>query len=299
MLQKNNERYKLSPTEIKAIEKHFHGKFPVKLVYPPARIVKSRLKHNRRPDKPNSIAFDLKADVKTDSGIEVWRYFENEITLDRGEKRYTPRKFNFKGSTFLQRNDIELIFFLLKKSPYCKEGDNQGPIVKFMFEDLVSEAEKRAEKKMKSAKVDTLVYDTDKGLSVEKIRNIAKAMGIANVDNLKDAQVRVALDDRMVKPGNLDKFLAMADMEGHDAEMAIRIDIQSVIDKHLLRFVPADKMWYWTVEGQKKGRSLCRVTVGTTPLDTLFNLYKADTGFQDDIKAVLLTGKVDSEGDPK
>jgi len=58
MLYKNDVIFELSrfPKEIEKIEKHFHGKFPVKVVYPSDRIVKSRLKHNVLPDKPNSIS---------------------------------------------------------------------------------------------------------------------------------------------------------------------------------------------------------------------------------------------------
>lgn len=306
MLLKNDAPYFLNKVDIDAVKKHFHNKFPVKVIYPPSRIIPSKLKHNRLPDKPNSIAFDFKATVKTPTGTEVWRYYENMYIDNKGMKHYAPKKFRFSGQEFLEEGDIEKIFFLLYKCPYrfrdedkrpksksdvgSPEEEKQGRIVKFMFEDLVTEAEKKAEKKQLAAKIDTLIFDPDRGLSTLKLRQVAKAMNVPNVDLLTDAQVRVHLDTRIGnrKP-EIDRFLEMIDSE---LELSTRVDIQKVLDMDLLRYDDIKKTWYWKIEGQKGGKSLVRVTPGLNAQEALYQLYQGDDNFRQDIKAILLSGKI-------
>ena len=289
MLYKNDVIYDLSKAkvEIEEIEKHFHGKFPVKVVYPPERIVKSKLKHNRKPDKPASISFDLKAIVKTPTGTEVWRYAENVIIDEKGFKRYTPKKFLFHGSKWLNRNDIELIYFLLMKSEYCKGGANQGTMVKFVFEDLVTEAEKRAEKKALSTKIDGLLYGENFGLPEEKLRAVAKAYFINNVDGLTLAQVQWQLDTRINStPDGQDKFLKMVNAED---EIKTRMSIQKAMDIELLKYDVGKKTWFWQTEGEKGATIALKVPPTKSANDALYEHYLGNEEFRDDLQSALLT----------
>jgi hypothetical protein len=287
MLYKNDEIYRLVPTETKAIEEYFHRKFPVKVVYPPTRIVKSRLPNNRLPDKPRSISFDLKAVVKTPNGTETWRYADNVLVDNKGNKKYKPKKFIFDGSRALDRNDIELIYFLLKKSEYCMGGDNQGSMVKFKFEDLVTEAELKAEKKRLSAKIDNLLYGEELGLPEEKLRLLAKAYFIKNVDTLTRAMVSNALYNVITSAHDgADKFFSMINA---DEEIKTRVSIQKIIDMEVLKFDGAKRVWYWQATGEKGSSILCKVPPNKTAQDTLYDLYMGDQGFRDDVQAVLLT----------
>jgi hypothetical protein len=286
MLYKNDEQIKLNKAEIDSLVKHFHGKFPVKIIYPQERIIPSKLKHNRLPDKPNSISFDLKAIVKTENGAEVWRYAEQVIIDNGGKKKYVPKKFRFSGSRFLERNDIELIYFLLNKSEYCRGGKNQGKMVKFVFEDLVTEAEKRAEKKEIDTKIDMLLYNKDMGLPEERLRLVAKAYFIKNVDELTLSQVKNTLNDRIHdgKSGP-DKFF---DMVNADEELNTRASIQKAIDMQLLVYDLGKKTWEWkTSEGKRE--QICKVPPTKAPQDALFDVFMGDKGFREDVQAALLT----------
>jgi hypothetical protein len=291
--------YSLStrPEEIKAIEKYFHNKFPVKVVYPPERIVPSRLKHNRLPDKPNSISFDLKATVRTKNGTEVWRYAENVTVDGKGLKKYTPKKFIFNGARFLDRNEIELIYFLLRKSQYCKGGDNEGRLVKFVFEDLISEAEKKVEKKSIDAKINSLLYG-DLALPEERLRLLAKAYSIKNVDTLTFSQVKIVLDGKIheSKEG-ADKFFNMVD---GDQEIDIRVSIQKAIDMNILKFDITKKGWFWITKDGKNVLA-CKVPPSKNANESLYDLYNGDESFRDDLKAALITknpkaGKTNAKG---
>jgi len=285
MLYKNDVIYDLSKAklEIEEIEKYFHNKFPVKVVYPSERIVESRLKHNRLPDKPNSISFDLKATVKTDKGTEVWRYAEQVVTDDRGRKQYLPKKFRYNGARYLERTDIELIFFLLRKSTFCQGGDNEGRRVKFVFEDLVSEAEKQAARKETENKLATLLYNKETGLSEERLRLVAKAYFVKNVDELTISQVRIILDGKVHRSKDgPEKFFKMVNA---DVELNARQSIQKAVDMGLI--VSGAKEWAWkTPEG--KTEHICNIPPTRSADDVIYDTYKGDDGFRKDLMAALL-----------
>jgi hypothetical protein len=288
MLYKNDGVYTLADNEIKAIEKQFHGKFPIRVMYPPDRVVKSRSKHNRLPDKPNSISFDLKATVKTSKGTEIWRYADSVITDQHGRKIYSPKKFRFNGNRMLERNDIELIYFLFKKSEYCLGGENQGKMNKFVFEDLVSDAERKAEKMAVETKIGIMLFG-DKGLCIpeDRLRDIAKAYHINGIDNLTLAQVRIILNEQIHK--SKDGPTRFFDMIDDDEGTTIRTEIQRAVDLKLLNYQIEKKTWFWkTKEGIRPVKG-GKVPPNKNPNQALFDLYKGDVAFKDDLDAVLLT----------
>jgi hypothetical protein len=286
MLYKNEEIYKLDAKEVKGIEEYFHNKFPVKMIYPPDRIQKSRLPHNRLPDKPASLSFKLRSVVKTDMGTQIWRYAENVVVGDHGKKKYMPANFVFEGEKWLKRDDIELIFFLLRKCEHCSGGDNNTGKVMFMFEDLVTEAEKRAEKKEKESRLDILLYNKEYGMEEERLRDIAMALDITVADKSL-AQVKNAISDKVHTMKNgFDRFF---DMVNAPEEIATRVNIKKVIDMGVLQFHDKNREWQWqTPQGTEKVKG-GKVSPNKTPIEALYDLYKGDESFRDDMQAVLLT----------
>lgn len=292
MLYKNDEPYKLSPNDIKGIEDFFHNKFPLRVIYPPERIQKPKNAHNKRPDKPNSISFDLRAVVRTNTGTEVWRYAENVTVDERGIKRFTPKKFIFNGIRMLDRKEIELIFFLKKKSPYCLGGDNQGSMVKFMFEDLVTEAEKKVARKKIQSKIDVLLYNEDLGLKEDRLRSIAKAYFIKGVDGMSLAQVKMSLDQviNATKDGP-GKFFEMVNADG---EIKARSTITQAIDKGVIVLSTSGKTKLWTWKTKEGSETICRVPPDKKPDEALYEYYLGNKSFQEDVNAVLLSGNKDA-----
>jgi hypothetical protein len=289
-LYKNDLVYDLSksPQEIKDVEEFFHGKFPVKVVYPPERIIKSRLPHNRLPDQPNSISFDYRATVKTDKGLEVWRYAENIIVDNKGQKKYVPKKFLFDGTRYLKRNDIELIFFLLRKSEFCVGGDNFQGDAKFMFEDKYSEAERRAEKKKIEVRVDKMLYDDDSPLDEEKLRAIAGAYQVVNVETYSLSQVRNTLRDRIFStPKGPQEFFLMV---GDDEQIQARNSITKAMKMGVLKCDLEKGTWYWQSAGEDGAMtSVCKVPPTKTPNEAIYDYYLGNNTFREDLQAVLLT----------
>lgn len=297
MLYKNDEQYKLDPKEIASVKEFFHNKFPVEVVYPPDRIVKSRLPHNRLPDQPNSISFDLKSTVKALDGAEVWRYADDIIYDKNGKRKYLPRKFRFAGTRYLDLTDIDLIFFLLRKSEYRYISDDerkenpklkQSRQPKFMFKDLITEADRKVEKKATESKITTLLYNPDLGLSEEKIRQVAKAYFIKSVDDLSLSQVKILLETKIgeKKTGGPEKFFRMVNA---DEEIDARSSIQAVIDMNFIRYDTAKGSWFWNTEGENGKSQICKVSKNDVPVEVLYNLYVGDVSFKEEIKALVMT----------
>lgn len=291
MLEKNNLPYKLAKDDVALIMDRFK-KFPLVIMYPPERIKKSHSKQNLLPDKPNSISFDLFASVKTKSGSEFWRYSENVLTGAGGIKRYTPRKFKFTGHVTLKETDIELAWFLYTKSPYCRGGLNEGRIIKFVFEDKISEAEVRAEMESVRTTVKALIYGKELGLSESRLRALAKAYFIKNVDELTFAQVKVAIEHQINRDSTngYQKFIEMTRM---DEIIKIRMRMQSLMDADLIVFDTGKRQWLWKT-GDKTTELICKIAPAANPNDTLYDYYMGNKDFQEMVEVVEKTNKVAS-----
>lgn len=283
MLYQNDLPYKLAPNDVQTLKKRFK-KFPLIVKYPEERIVKNRSPQNKIPDKPNSISFDLFTTVKTVSGSEHWRYAENVTIGKHGIKRYTPRKFKFTGHVVLQETDIELAWFLYTKSPHCRGGLNQGRVIKFTFEDKINDAERKAEYESTRTQVKALIWGKDLGLSENRLRNLAKAYFIKNVDDLTFAQVKVAIEGEIVKdPTNgYQKFIEMTRM---NEIIKIRTRMQDLIDIGAMKFDDKKRQWMW-VGADKNASLICKIGPAANPNDTLYDYFLGNKDFQEMVEVV-------------
>jgi len=284
MLYKNDQVYKLAAKDLKLLTDKF-TRFPMAITYPPERIIPSRSKSNLKPDKPNSISFPLSAVLKTNMGADHWRYAENVLIKEHGVKKYTPRNLRFNGRLILQEEDAELAWFLYTKSEYCKGGLNyHGKTAKFIFEDLISDAEKQATIEAVKVRVKSLIYDVKLGLSEEKLRAVAKAYFIKNVDDLTYAQVKIALEHQIGrdKKNGLQKFIDMTDA---DDLIDVRMRMQALMDLKKLKFEITKKEWWW-IDGDKKIEVICKVAPGSNPTDILYDYYMGNKDFQEVVESV-------------
>lgn len=301
MLYRNDEPYNLNGGEIKAITTKF-GKFPIRAIYPKERVKKSRSKHNRLPDKPAGISFPYRAVRKTKKGTEIWRYAEEVILLDNGKKRYVPQNFSYTGSVVLTEKDIELIWFLLNVCPYTKPmSDDEedlknwnGKPPKIQFENLMKEADDNASKKQEQAEFMAMIYSTSVGLSEDKLKKVAKAMLIRDVDELKINQVRESLEKAVLvdKRNGVKKFMKMVNSE---AVLTVRSNIQMAIDGKHIKYVPNTKEWVWLGDDGKKTELICKLGSGIRPDDAIYDLYIGDESLKEAILSVLKIKEIDQQ----
>jgi hypothetical protein len=288
MLYKNDEQYKLAPNDLKALLDRFK-KFPLVITYPPERIVKSRSVQNKNPDKPNSISFPLTATVKSKNGADHWRYAENIIIKEHGVRKYTPKNLRFNGSMTLQETDSELAWFLFTKSSYCKGGTNAGRKYKFEFEDKITAAELKAEIESVRTHVKALIYSTELGLSEDRLRALAKAMFIRNVDDLTLAQTKLAIEHYINRTADgHEKFIEMTHM---DDLIKTRMMMQTLMDANKLKYEVSKKEWQWIEDG-KRIQGICKVAPGGNANDALYDYYMGNKNFQEEVEAVIMSKKI-------
>jgi hypothetical protein len=291
MLYKNDEQYHLTADDIKTVRKKFR-KFPVTLTYPEERVKPSPSAHNVLPDKPTSLSFPLNTTVKTASGADRWRYADNKIIGSRGEISYMPVNFFLTGTFHLQENDMELIWYLYTKCPYTEAGLNyNGRKPKCAFEDLIGLADRKALREEQAADVKALLYSSKVGLPESKLRQVAKAMFISEVDDMTYNQVKVSVEQEINrdKAKGAEKFLDMIDAEEF---LDIRATLQGAIDKGLIKYVPAKNEWVWVMGPGKKHQPFAEIAPGADPNEALMDFFKGNKKFAQMLDASLKGQKV-------
>jgi hypothetical protein len=291
MLYKNDEVYRLLPADHKLLKDKF-PKWPIRLIYPESRVRKSKLKHNVLPDKPNSISFPLFATVKTPLGADTWRFAENKIYGSNNQIIYTPSNLILRGSMVLQEHDKELVYWLVKCCPFLEGGENfNGKVPKCIIEDLVGNAEKKAMKEEEAATLKALIYSSKMGLGETRLREVAKAYFIPDVNELTFAQVKLAVENRVLsdKRAGVEKFLELVEAE---QVLDVRANLQNAIDRDIITFMAQKRIWAWVTEQGKKNIPICQTGAGQDPHEALYDYYLGDRSFAKEITSALKGNKV-------
>lgn len=293
MLYKDGELYKLTDKDRDIVYKRFPFivKKGVRLVYPETRVKENPLPHNRLPDKPNSISFPLRATYKDERvGTEIWRYAEDVVHLDGGDKKYYPINFTYNGMKALTKNDIELIWFLYTKCPYLQDGlnaNNKKP--KIMFENKPEQANKQAQKEAEMADVKALLYSEKLGLDDETLKMAARAYFISDVDDYTINEVKIHLQTAIFrdKVNGPKRFLEL--VQG-GKEIDTRSKIQEAIDKKLIRYNMARREWDWIDDQEKKVEQIMRVPKAKNYNVAICTLFNSDKNFQEELEEALVSG---------
>lgn len=286
MLYKNDELYKLTAADHKFITQMF-TKFPIRLTYPESRVRPSRSKHNRLPDKPNSISFPLHATVKTDTGTQSWRYCENRMIGTDGRIVWSPHNLVLRGTIMLQKEDVELIYWLIKFCPFLEGGQNfNGKVPKCVIEDLVGQAERKAQKEALIATMKALIYSDQVGLGEKKLRVVAKAYFIPEVDDLSYAQVKLAVE-AMVNRDKINGIHKFLDLAEADQTLEIKANLQDAVDRDIITFMAQKRTWAWKTGQGLKNEPICVINPGNDPNEALYDYFIGDRKFAQELLLAL------------
>lgn len=291
MLYKNDEMYKLIAADHKFINNRFH-KFPITLTYPEKRVRPSRLSHNRLPDKPNSISFPLHATVKTETGTQSWRYCENRMIGTDGKIIWQPHNLILRDSIVLQKTDIELIYWLVKFCPFLEGGENfNGKVPKCAIEDLAGKASKRALHEEQKADVKALIYSQKVGLGESRLREIAKAYFIPEVNELTYDQVKLAVES-MISRNKRTGYQEFLDMVDSEQTLLVRGRLQQAIDDKIIIYMAPKNTWAWVTDTGKKNVPICTVSGASEPNSAIYDFYMGNRSFAQSLDAALVGEKV-------
>jgi hypothetical protein len=286
MLYKNDVLYKMSAQDHKDLKKKF-PKWPIRLTYPEARVRQSRQKHNRLPDKPNSISFPFAATVKTKTGADIWRYAENRINGTDGQIIWAPNNLVLRGVLILKDTDVELAFWLWKCCPYLQGGENyNGKVPKCVFEDLVGAADRKAAKEEALVTVKAMIYSSKVGLGEKRLRQIAKAYFISEVDDLSFSQVKVAVENTIHrdKRNGPEKFLELAEA---DQVLEVKANLQRAIDGKVITYMAHKKIWAWVTNHGTSNIPITEIGAVNDPYEALYEYYLTDRKFAQELVSAV------------
>ena len=287
MLYKNGELYKLTAKDIAEVKRKFK-KFPVIVKYAKNRISPPATPHNYpKPDKPAGISVPFVSQLKTKSGIEEWRYAEHKTITAKGEVIWEPRNFAVEGTIAIDEKDIEKLWWLYNICPFIEGGKNRNKKPpKFEFEDKISDAERKAMMEERISEVKALIYSSKLGLGEEKLRIIAKAYFIPGVDEMTFAQVKLAVEHEVLrnKRDGYEKFL---DMVNIDDVVKTKGLLQIAIDRKVIIYMVNKKVWAWVTQDGSRNEPFVSVPPVAEPHDVLYNHYKGNRKFAEQLQAAV------------
>lgn len=206
------------------------------------------------------------------------------------KKKYLPPRVDFSGITPLNpKIEADLIFLMtcvfstcapypfLKDFQYIKSGNYD---YFYKVEDLVADAKVDNVLAKMVAKVGTLIYDDNAGLSIKEIRKLAASQGIPDSDsvelNLLRHKLKVLILSKKKGQYQIDRietFLADA-VDGSFA--ALRAVIAYAIKNKLIMYantLQGKPAWYTTDDGKKKLQHLYSCPVGSDSEISLAQFY--------------------------
>jgi hypothetical protein len=225
---------------------------------------------------------------------EKWTYFSDRKRVGENYK-YKPRQFEFVGNVAFdsQTLDIGLLFFLAFISPHCETvphltgefAQNPRPATKhFRMPMPTFEAVKKAESRRKEGEISHTIYKT---LKIDVIKKIALSMGVINVEQLTDPQLRNTLYDiATVNDDNMEKFFSkINNSEDVTKETEDESIIQTAIDNKIIGLSKSFGRPVWKFKAEKGwGDEICQVVPGESEREKLFNFLNDNKDIFDVIK---------------
>lgn len=129
---------------------------------------------------PAGIHIPLKANVLSETGVDVYRYATSVRKNQKGQDVFGPSSYDLNKSSLLTKKDSELVYFLWNFSPFLQGGLNQGPRPTIQFENLEKEAVEANQRNSMRAKVEYLIYSMD---NEEQLRGIAYSYHMNDVSS--------------------------------------------------------------------------------------------------------------------
>ena len=227
---------------------------------------------------------------------EKWTYFTDRKKFGE-EFKYRPRYFEFRGDMLFndKNSDIGLLYYLVFVCPNCediqgleKSGvyQNTGNAMKHFFVSMPTfDAIKRSEYKRKESQVTNTIYNV---MHADAVKTVAMAMGVINVDQLTDPQLRNMLCDIATSnTDTMEKFFSKLNEKHETPTTSTEEDavVQVAIDRKIIGLAKAfgRPVWKFKEDG-KFTDEICPVVPGENEKEKLFNFLKENRDILEVIK---------------
>jgi hypothetical protein len=284
---KNGEKYTLSEADKKKLNGY---KFPVRIKYVPELIIPNPL--NPRPDAPKSVTIPFVGMTNTEEeGSVEWRYYKTTRKEGKNDKViYMPTHMeDFAGTKIINKNEIDLLFFLVECSNLMRKAGQEGYI---MVEDRQADAVELVKRKANHSKIQTLLFDEDHRLKTPILKKVAKALFIPDTDLMSDEELRVFLDRFTSHEAQAQEFL---DACNDDDLVKKRGILQIAIDTKAIGFDAKNNKWCYMDEEGKFAQVITTVKGAKDSKEFLYDYCSAKPSLLSDIEAVVKKRKSELE----
>ena len=199
----------------------------------------------------------------TEDGIDEWRYSktpprrkgkDGEYEFPRDQKRTLYNKASF----YLGENEMDKIYFLMYKSPEFKRY--------YTIDDAKANANEKVNVKIKEAKIMEVFYGSNSVLLKDetKLRDIARAWNIRNVEKMTKAQVLSDLETAVREQDargirSIEDFIEDTQL-GYYTEIGALI--QKAEDLKVIKFDERTQHWFYTNLDGTLANKICLVPKG-------------------------------------
>ena len=181
----------------------------------------------------------LKVTHQSPTGNEEWVYQRNFPKLKPSGQPIWKDAFEWvRGSMLVHENQLDKLFFIMKKSPYLKTK------VLYHYDPALIARNKVKAIELKN-KVESLIFNESSPVSnnYEFLRTIAKSFGIPKIDGLDNSEVKLALLNKVlagddIKSKGAQYFIDACNM---DDGVKTRAKVQDAVDKGVIRYTPGKR----------------------------------------------------------
>ena len=229
-----------------------------------------------RPERPIREGFPLVCSVMTENGTDLVAYCVSPPKKDKvGNLRYKPKTHKMIDALVVQKSKRPDFLFFLERISSAVKG---GVIVK---EDLEKEAAEKIKKEQPFADCRYFILSENSPLAhnEKKVRALAAAWGISNVDHMEINQLKWTLWDKIClleknvgeKGKYIKQFIEQAKEEGITREVKIRNNIQKAIDNNFIIY-KSDKVGWFYGSGDIL---ICKLMIEeiNQPLEGIYRFY--------------------------
>ena len=236
--------------------------------------------------------------IVVDGQSETWTYYTSKKHF-KNEDIYEPKSLDFTsdGLVFSRNTDEDLLFFMVFISDKCEKVPSlakyQNPeqaMASWKIELPELEARDFYENDRKIQMITNFIYPTDEDQDIDKLRVVAKAMGMSGTDNMSIQSLSVQLKRLAVSSvANMDLFLNNMDITPNTETAAV---VQSAIEAGIIaldtRF--GKKKWSYTTDGKLGGKEdkICDVLPGQQEKAVIVKYFMNNPTYFDVLKAKLV-----------
>lgn len=230
--------------------------------------------------------------VLLDSGDSCKVIYAKHKTIKGTEPVYKPVGMQVNGLAVV--SDLELAFFLYFASSSVAGFSKKGKRNYFEFENKAAKAAKEVLIEARAEDIRIKILHEKHRLPDEKLRQIAKALHVNDVDNLEIEEVQIALRNMLLNDTDgkkVEKFNSFYDVEGSPETMTIKVAIQDAIDNGIIGHLAPRREVYWRDEEGTKSDTIVILPPGKNWQEKFHKELELNPKMRDDFLKVVNSRK--------